>query len=284
MLPPAEAAKRDDALVEEVNERWSGARCRLLFDIPIKKKTNSDGWSKSTWIVPAEGRKVRDGNLAALMWVSDRGAVPGAVLRAGTHFVAEGWTFKKPKSQEGLFLELRLEDSPVRARINFMGTFGKDLDVGDLRDMERWVRMDFFQISAADEGLVEVADPASAPPRPPPAAAVAAEGVELRVLGATTEPLSVAPGRMVVLAMTYEVSGLPPGGTVEVLERRAVVRDGRVLTTLEASVRRGPGTHRSTQSLTVPTSIEPGVLELRASIHAPGAESSGRALFQVDRP
>ena len=37
--PVADAAKRDDTLVREVNSRWNGARCRLLFDISIKKKT-----------------------------------------------------------------------------------------------------------------------------------------------------------------------------------------------------------------------------------------------------
>ena len=86
------------------------------------------------------------------------------------------------------------------------------------------------------------------------------------------------------MAVTYEVSGVPPGSEIEVHEQRVIWRDGEILTTLEASVRRGPGTHRSTQSLTVPASLAPGVFEMQARVSVAGAESSGENLFQVRRP
>jgi hypothetical protein len=94
----------------------------------------------------------------------------------------------------------------------------------------------------------------------------------------------VSPGQTINLEVTYEVSGVPPGSEIEVLERRVVLRDGEILTTLEASVRRGPGTHRSSQSLTVPASIAPGVYELRVQVSGAAAESSSETLFQVRRP
>jgi len=294
-LTPADARKLNEGLLEEVNRRWSGARCRLLFDVPVKRSRDSEGWSKSRWIVPAQGRKVRKGNLGAVFRVSDRAALPGGTVRAGTYFVAEGWAFEKPKSQNGLILKLRFEDHPAGARISFHGSFGKDLDIDDLHDMEQWVRMDFFQVSAADEGLVEVAAPMTpaektAPLAPESATAegVAAfgssEAVQLQVLGASTEPLTVAPGQAVILALTYEVGGVPTGRTVDVLERRVILRDNEVLTTLEASVQRASGIHRSTQSLSVPAGLEPGVLELRVSVHAADVESAGRTLFEVEAP
>jgi len=285
--PPADAAKRDDTLVREVNSRWDGARCRLLFDIPIKKKTDSDGWSKSVWIVPAEGRKVRKGTTAGLMWVSDRSVAPGGVLRAGTTFIADGWAFKKPKSQDGIYLELRVEGSSARVRFEPCGAWAKNFDVGELQDIDRWVRMDILSVSAADERLVDVN------PAPPPAPAVSPAGpaslgtpagADLAILGTTTEPLAVSPGQTIDLSVTYEVTGVAPGSEIEVLERRVILQDGEILTTLEASVRRGPGTHRSTQSLTIPASIAPGVYEMRARIFGAEAEASGETLFQVRRP
>lgn len=285
-LPAADAGKRDDTVVREINARWEGARCRLLFDIPIKKKTNSEGWAKSAWIVPAEGRKVRKGTTAALMWVSDRSAAPGGVLRAGTTFIADGWAFRKPKSLEGIFLELRVEGSPARARFEPVGSWGKSFDLKALPDIDRWVRMDILNVSAADERLVEVAE---APPAPAVASTVpTAPGLsaapELTILGTTAEPLAVSPGQTIDLVVTYEVSGVPPGRSIEVLEQRTILRDGEVLTTLEAAIRRGPGTHRSTQSLTVPAALELGVLEMRSRVSGAGVESSGETLFQVRRP
>lgn len=281
-----EAARRDDALLLETNARWNGARCTLLFDISIKKKSNSKGWSRSVWIVPGEGRKVRKGTTAALFWVSDRTVFPGGVMGAGTTFVATGWAFEKPKKQEGLFLELRLNGSPVEVRFDPCGAWGKGFDIGDLRDIDRWVRMDIIEVAAADELLIEASvSPSRNPPPVVPAVpsppAALPDGVGIRVLGTTTEPLSVLSGETVILDVTYEVLGVPPGNTVEVFERRVVLRDGRVLTTLEAQVQRGSGTHRSKQSLKVPASLEPGVLELRASVSAAGVEASGEALFKV---
>jgi len=289
--PAPRALEKGDASLAEANRRWGGARCRLLFDVPVKKGKDRDGWSKSVYIVPAPGRKVRKGNIASLLRVSSRDLLPGGVVRAGTFFVAEGWTFEDPKGKDGLQLELRFEGVDARARLTFMGTFGKDFDADDLVEVERWVRLDILDVSAADERLDDVAaSPAGGgtPPRPAPSATVLplappapAGPVETAVLGVATEPLKVVPGGSLALVVTYEVRGVAPGRTVEVTERRVLLRDGATLTTLEAVVARAAGIHRSTQPLIVPPGLAPGILELGATVAAGGAESSGRALFEV---
>ena len=280
-----------DASLDEANRRWSGARCRLLFDVPIKKGRDGEGWSGSKWIVPAQGRVVLKGNTSAFFRVSNRDLLPGGVVRAGTAFVAEGWSYEDPKGKDGLRLDLRFEGIAARARMTFHGNFGKDLDVDDLGPVEQWARLDIFAVSAADERLDDVAPPAgpaAVPPRPVPPAAPppAAPGppvgsVQAVVLGVTAEPLKVAAGARAVLVVTYEVRGLPPGRTVEVTERRVILRAGEVLTTLDATVTRQAGIHRSTQPLVVPASLTPVILELRITVTAGGPESSGRTLFEV---
>ncbi len=234
-----------DASLDEANRRWSGARCRLLFDVPIKKGRDGEGWSGSKWIVPAQGRVVLKGITSAFFRVSNRDLLPGGVVRAGTAFVAEGWSYEDPKGKDGLRLDLRFEGIAARARMTFHGNFGKDLDVDDLGPVEQWARLDIFEVSAA------------------------------------AEPLKVAAGAQAVLVVTYEVRGLPPGRTVEVTERRVILRAGEVLTTLDATVTRQAGIHRSTQPLVVPASLTPGILELRITVTAGGPESSGRTLFEV---
>lgn len=290
-VPAPRALAKGDASRAEANRRWGGARCRLLFDVPVRKGKDGDGWSKSTYIVPAAGRKVRTGNIVAILRVSDRDLLPGGVVRAGTSFVADGWTFEDPKGRDGIQLELRFEGIAARARLTFAGTFGKSFDADDLGEIERWVRLDILDVSAADERLDDVAPPpvgGGAPPRPAPPAAeppsappLPAGPVEAVVLGVATEPLKVEAGGKVVLVVTYEVRGLSPGRTAEVTERRTILRSGAVLTTLDAVAARAAGVHRSTQPLIVPPGIAPGILELSATVTIGGAEASGRALFEV---
>ena len=281
-----------DTSLNEVNSRWGGARCRLLFDVPIKKGRDGEGWSKSKWIVPVQGRFVRKGGTGALCHVSNRDLLPGGVVRAGTIFVADGWSFEDPRRKDGLRLELRFEGFAAKARISFHGGAGGDLDIDDLGPIEQWARLDIFGVSAVDERLEDVASPHAAtaggvparaprPPAGPPAAPASPGRVEATVLGVTTEPLKVAAGAQAVLVVTYEVRGLPPGRTVEVTERRVILRAGEVMTTLEATMTRTAGIHRSTQPLIVPAGLAPGVLELRATVTAGGSESSGRTLLEV---
>jgi hypothetical protein len=286
VAPAPRALAKGDVSLAEANRRWGGARCRLLFDVPVKKGRDRDGWSRSVYIVPAPGRKVLKGNIGSLLRVSNRDLVPGGVVRAGTVFVADGWTFEDPKGRDGLQLELRFEGIDARARLNFGGTFGKDFDADDLGEIERWVRLDIFDVSAADERLDDVAAPVSgagAPPQPAPPVVPAppAGPVQAAVLGVATEPLKVAPGGSLALVVTYEVRGVAAGRTVEVTERRTLLRDGAELTTLEAVVARAAGVHRSTQPLVVPAGLAPGLLEVRATVTAGGPESSGRTLFEV---
>jgi len=282
----APSAAADRMTLEEANQRWAGARCRSRLEITLNDKKPKSGWAWSKVIY----RTPEGGNDRVRVWLTEwdriRARYLGGTLPAGSEFVAVGWGTEKPKGKGTLFLELEHVELEARARVFYGKDWVGKVEVKELAEFERWARLSMFEIvETPGEQLVEVEVATStASPRTEAAAPDHTGAVELRILGAATEPLSVAPGRTVVLSVTYEVSGLPSGSTVEVLEQRTIVRDGRVLTTLEASVRRGPGTHRSTQSLTVPASVEPGVLELRASIHAAGAESSGRTLFQVESP
>lgn len=222
-----------DVSLAEANRRWGGARCRLLFDVPVKKGKDRDGWSRSVYIVPAPGRKVLKGNIGSLLRVSNRALVPGGVVRAGTVFVADGWSFEDPKGKDGLQLELRFEGIAARARLNFGGSFGKDFDAGDLGEIERWVRLDIFYVSAADERLDDLAPPTAGgglpPPRAspvgeaPPVPASPARPLQAAVLGVATEPLKVAPGGSLAFVVTYEVRGVATGRTVEVTERRTLL-------------------------------------------------------------
>lgn len=276
------AVASDRMTLEEANRRWSGARCRSGIEITLSDKRPKDGWERSLWIFRTpEGGNER---VRVLLTGGDRirRRYLGGTLPVGSEFVAVGWNTEKPEGRGTLFLELEHIELGARARVYYMKDWVGNVEVDDLAEFEQWARLTMFEIlESPGESLVEVGSGSAAEGDPAAAGPPPVGPVELRVLGAGTEPLSVAPGETVVLTVTYEVSGPPAGRSVEVLERRAVLRDGRVLTTLEATVLRGPGLHRSSQSLTVPASIQPGVLELRASVGAAGSESSGEALFRV---
>ena len=91
----------------------------------------------------------------------------------------------------------------------------------------------------------------------------------------------MAPGGEIHLTAIYSVQGLPPGQQVPVAEKRWILHAGTVLTALEASAHREAGTHRSSQALRLPTSVEAGFYELRVSLEASGAGAQGSAIFEV---
>lgn len=284
-VTPIVGAKKNRMTLNEANERWAGARCRSQVDITLTDKKPDQGWTKCRWIFRTEERG--NDRVRVLLTEGDRvrARYLGGTLPAGSEFVAVGWRTEKPNGKGSLYLELEHVELGARAQVFYGKDWVSSVQANSLSEFEQWARLSMFEIvEAPSEQLVEVDSLSPVGVENPATTSVPAEPFDLRVLGTTAEPLSVSPGKTVVLAITYEVLGVSSGRTVEVLERRAIVRDGRVLTTLEAKVRRGPGTHRSTQDLTVPASLEPGVLEVHASVHATGMESAGKTLFQVVSP
>lgn len=283
---PTPAAAKDKMSLDEANGRWAGARCRSRIPITLKDEKPDDGWVKCEWIfrTPQGGNeRVR---VLVTGWDAIRGRHLGGTLPVGSEFIAVGWKTEKSKDRGKLFLELEHAQLGTKARVYY----GKDwvglVSVKDLSEFEQWARLSMFEIvESPSEQLIEVAasEPV-APARPAPAPAVEASAFDIRLLGAGTDPLTASPGQAIALVLTYEVKGVAPGRTVEVAESRAILRDERVVTTLEATVRQGAGVHRSTQSLTIPATVEPGVFKLEASVEAGGARSSISTLFQVATP
>ena len=283
---PIQGVAKDGMSLEEANLQWAGARCISRIPITVKNPKTDDGWAKCEWIF----RTPEGGNERVRVLVTRPDEIfrrhLGGTLPAGSEFVAVGWKTEKSKDRGKLFLELEHVELGVKARV----FYGKDwvglVEAKELDEFEHWARLSMFEIvETPAEQLIDVAAPASAAPgRTAPSATVETGPFDIRLLGASTEPLTASTGGAVDLVLTYEVRGVAPGATVEVAETRRIVRDGRVVTTLEAALRQGPGVHRSTQRLTIPATVAPGVFKLEASIEAAGARSSADTLFQVVAP
>ncbi len=299
MWAPVVSAARGnpDVFLAELNERWAGARCRIRISVPLKKGKGSNGWTKSVWVMPQTQWKFKSRNVAALFWVSDRTAFPAARILPGTSFVVEGWSFDDKRKRKGLGLNLRLADEPVKVRMSLHNVMGKDPGSADLKTMERWARIDLFKIKTADEMLSKpkpspgkVKSPVSsssptavAAPNWSATANSSQQGlgsVQLKLFGVSVEPNRVRPGSSIKLMVTYRVEG-KGGGVTQVNERRSIIHEGRLLTSLEASMSRAVGTHQSSQPLSVPHDIEPGLYELSVDLETMGSRSTQTALFQV---
>ena len=284
-IPTLGAAKEKTSL-EEANRRWAGARCRSRIPITLKDAKPKDGWVKCEWIY----RTPQGGNehvrVRVTGWDKIRGRYLGGTLPVGSEFIAVGWKTEKSKDRGKLFLELEHVEFGARARVYYGKSWVGLVAAKDLAEFEQWARLSMFEIvESPSEKLISVAASAPVVPAgPAPPAAVEVGTLDIRLLGASTEPLTTSPGQDIALVLTYEVKGVAPGGAVEVAETRTILRDDQVLTTLEATVRQGAGVHRSTQSLTIPATVAPGVFKLEASVEAGGARSSISTLFQVRRP
>ncbi|MCP4897214.1 MAG: hypothetical protein GY906_09620 [bacterium] len=292
-MPVAAGSDDDLAALEDANRRWKGARCRSRMEITVKKSKNSDGWSKSEWLWWGEPRSNERVRVMLTESAAIRNRYVGGSIPIGSEFIAVGWGSDKRKGGGDVYLELEHVELGARARVYYYDDWVGRVSAGRLPEFERWARLEMFSIeSTPDEQLVEVAAPVAAETRTEPSREAAAapvaptqpEVIGLRVLGVTTEPLAVKLGESMEMVVTYEVSGVPEGLLLAVSEQRTILRNGQELTKLEAMVQRATGLHRSTQSLVVPTSLEPGVFELRATMKGAGAESAGKTLFEVREP
>ncbi len=288
--PPGEAVA-----LSEANRRWRGARCRTRQEITVKKKADGDGWSRSEWLWYG-GKK--GGNERVLVLFTNAAAIharyPGGTVPPGVDLVGVGWATEKPNGGGDLYLELQHPELGARARVYYYADWVGRVSASRLGEFERWARLELFEIlSTPEETLGDAVAPPGAPaaspagsgwtPAGPPSAGVPG-AVGLRVLAASVEPARVLPGTEAGFQIVYSVSGLAPGSEVQVGEERVVRRDGAVLTTLRADARRTAGVHQSTQKLSLPGDLAPGVYELQVRVESGGKEATGSAVFQVTAP
>ncbi len=295
LVTPPRAAGVEPSLAR-ANQRWGGAACATRYPIPIKKKVDREGASRSPlWMLPStKGEK----NLGLVYTVSSRAAIAGLLIGdeipAGTQLVSLGWSLSRPEAEEGLGLSLRFRDAPAELRVGFIPAFGSadSLPLARLEQVERYARLEAFVCAAADERLTE--PPATSPPVPhvparPPAAVAPpprapAASFALQLHATAVRPPSVAAGGTIELVLTYELVGGGLDGPLEVVERREILRSERVLRTLESPLVRPAGVHSSAQSLRLPSTLEPGLYTLRGSVLAGGREAIATALFEVTAP
>ncbi len=294
LLLGGRAAAKDELptiSLADANLRWANATCVLRYAVPIKKGVDDDGASRSPIMrVPSpRGEK----QVHIVFTVSDRAGL-AAILRdgeipAGTVFLARGWDLSRPESEEGLGLQLRFRDAPVEMRVGFIGRWGStdSFSLAGLYQVEKYLRIDAFQVRAADEVLAAApaaalvaAPPVSAAPAPPPQPA----RLEVLLHAAAVRPTQVAAGGEVELILTYELGGGGVGALAEVQEKREIWFGDRLLRTLETPAARGLGAHHSGQRLRLPASLGPGVYKLRGCVAASGSASCVDALFEVVAP
>jgi hypothetical protein len=275
--------------LEQINQRWEGAICELRVPIEFKKGKDRKGWSKSPWLVPPQSG-AKEGENTFRVFVSDRAAIArlldGKTLTPGTRFVAEGWAFEDFKNAEGLYLTLRFEDYSVKTQWRFsrVGSMSTKSFMSEERIgyVERYMRFEACKLSPRDETL-EVVDPPTAATvsktRPSPVQTVARPGV--RIVAVAAQPPQVSRGAEMLLAITYEVTGLPPETAFEAIETRKLVQGAEVLASFEERIPRTSGTYTSELPVRVPENLGPGFYSFHASVNLAGESVKGEAFFQV---
>ena len=274
--------------VEQANQRWKNARCRLRLPLIIGKKKNSEGWSYSSWYEVAGSKPA----YYFRFYVSDRQRIAhlldGKTLRVGTSFISRGWHMRESKKSRSLWLDLQFADLPVDARIE---VWLKHPDQ-NFALAERYMRITAFEIQAMDEQLVDVpttstTSPAvpveGSPPPPVQPQPIATEltDPELHIVAVAVQPARVAPGGEVRLVITYEVSGVPPGPGFQVLELREILRGGQRFAGFEERLQRTNDVFTSSQPLRLPPDVAPGIYTLWAEVVMAGSKATGTAIFEV---
>lgn len=286
--------------METVNASWKGSRCQIRFGPEIPRGKTNTGWSRSKWILAPTlpGDKKR----YLRLWVSDRAALDsegylrrGKFIRPGTPFIALGWSFQNATKRKDLVLGLRFEQVPVQARLEF-----RDTKAIDLEDMERLAKVELFQVlgkppptrlppSVQQRRVAEtVQQPkAGSPPILPPTEAPPIPTSDsvyrptVEVHAASVNPAQVFPGSQISLMIHYEVSGIPAGTSFEVVERRILKREGRVLVTFEEKLPRASGSYTSAQQIDVSAGMSVGIYSLEAEVSLAGVTAKASALFEI---
>lgn len=295
-LEPA-AASQSETSLEAVTRRWQGARCRLALPLEVRKSAGE--WTSSGGIYVSR-LEAGGGEFYFQFLVEGRPALDavfdGHLLRADTPFVAEGWRFKNPESGEGPYLELRFADQPARARVEFRGVRQFDFDkfpLGRLGEAEDYCRETLFKVTTAETSPAPAPPPAVKPAAPPPVAVPpsaapaapgprpAAERAALELLRAAVNPASVPRGGDAELVAVYSVAGLSPGGTVEIVERREVLRGSVLILSTEDRYERPAATFTSAKPLRFSLDAAPGAYLLHVTIEGGGARVEGTATFEL---
>jgi hypothetical protein len=295
-LSPARPAEADRkaaearALLERLNQRWTGADARMRVSVELTGGTDRDGWSDSRWMMH-EAVNDSDQRFFLKMQVTNRRTLGHLIaddhLVAGARLRSLGWRFEQPDEAKGLYLELEFADAPARMRWRFTRrgfSMKAKIEADELVHIERYMRLDAFELRSATEQLVAVAPtvaptPVPRPPTPTPTPVVLPP--EIGAIHAEVRPTHLRPGSEVRLVITYTVSGLRPGETLEVTELRRLAAGDDEIERFEHRLRRPAGAVTSELPVQVPYGTPPGVYSVGATIRAAGLPAASDTAFFV---
>ena len=292
MLPTSLAraiSAEEQATLDRANERWQGARCRTRTTLEVKGKNND--WVKCRWFKFGPDKNFQK---RVLVKVSDGRAVHRAfskgIIPPGTEMRALGWIVEN----NNVVLELEMVAIPVRLKVYYFDWIAGGMNlvrvgVGKLADFEYWVTGNLLDVlSTPSEQLVEVSATAAVLPRsnpdPPPSVqppVIVTDPPTVDIVAVAAQPARVPAGGHVELVITYRVGGAPQGSGFEVIERREIRSQGRVVATFEERPRRANGNVVSRLPVELPVSTAPGIYTLEVHVVMTGSEASGTALFEV---
>jgi hypothetical protein len=248
---PATGIAPTAVTLESVRERWNGHRVQIRFPAKLEGDGADRGWMKAPSL-PG------DPKLFVRLSVSDRqrlgkdGLLSGGEIRAGTYFIVEDWQLKEPQNECGLVLDLRFENVPVKARMEFWngGLFSPCGErLSDLERVEQVARIELFQLYGPPAT-------AAAPGSPTP---------QFSIASAVVDPPVAGPGNVIELLVTYFI---PYAG--EVSELREILRDGRRIASFPAHTPRQPGSYTSSHKVTIKEGTAPGAYTYRVQIDLSG--------------
>lgn len=259
-------AEEARALLKRLNTRWVGAEARMRVSIPIKDKIDGEGWSKSP-ILMHDAVNDGDQRFFFRVQVSNRRSlgnfIAGDQLLAGTAFRAVGWGFENPDRAKGLFLKLNFVDVPASMRWTFSkrGFSTKPaFNAEELGHIERYLRLDAFELRAAEEKLALVAPAATPTPLPlPPTPMPTLRRPAITQLVVDVQPREAVPGEEIRLVVSYELSGLRRDESREVTEIRRITSRGTLVSTFENRVARSSGRVMSALPVRIPPDAAPGL-------------------------
>lgn len=270
--------------LSNVNERWRGASAQTRVNLPIKKGSDREGWSRSEWL-RAEGEAIKM-RFSVNSREALREVLPQKNLLAGVSLICDGWSVQNPKKGFGIQVDFRFENYPARARAEF------NTDLEHLGAVERFLRFNVMAVTRADERLTPVASTPATSARPATPAAAEAPGASstrsssapsgpmLDIVHAEVRPGIVAAGGEVELVIEYEVSG-GGSGAVEVTENRTVSKGVNTVATFSSDVERLPGAYTASQSIRIPDDAAAGYYSYKAEVSFGALSDEFTALFEV---
>ena len=134
-------------------------------------------------------------------------------------------------------------------------------------------RVDFPDRPAEEERLVDV-------PITRPAPAVVSDP-ELVIVAVSVEPPQVDRGQPANLIVSYSLAGVPAGATLDVEERRELIKDGASIQQMQDTLSRASGPHNSSKPIVIPPTAAPGIYVLKVTLSAPGVWAEKTAIFEV---